>query len=123
MVMTWLEGDIEGGAACSLSSLAQRDHLGVGFAGSQVDALGEDAAVLHQDRAHRGIGPGIPRPGRGEAQGTAQVVLVGMMNQGNPFAGEGGAQAGASSSSWNKPSAKASASKSEKSSTPSPVPT
>ncbi len=63
-----LERDIQSGAARRRAGAAQRLDLGMGPAAVLRPAAADDRAVLDDDRADGGIGPGAAEPAAAERQ-------------------------------------------------------
>src|SRR6266849_1259933 len=73
----WLQRHIEGGAARGLASTLERLRLGVGTAARLGPAATHNDAVLHNDSADGGIGPGAALPAPTERQRQLHEALVG----------------------------------------------
>ena len=80
MMGAGFQGDIGGRTARQRAGLVQSHTFGMGASARLGPAASDDAARLHDDAAHRRIGPDIPQTPPRQAQGmshVAQVVPVG----------------------------------------------
>ena len=85
VVAAGFQGDVGGGTAGLVASLAQSMHLGMGLAGADMPAFADNDPIADDNAADTGIGMGGIQAFTGQFQGAGHQGMVAVHHQ--PWAG------------------------------------